>query len=55
MAKVAEQLAEKKISHVDGGTVLVDFPKLLSAKEGKRLGKTVVLYEFWLPVGSLLV
>jgi arginyl-tRNA synthetase len=42
MAKTAAILEEKKISHLDQGSVLIDFTQLVPGKEGKRLGKTVL-------------
>lgn len=46
MDKVAQQMTEKGITRVDDGAVLVDFTELVPGKEGKRLGKTVIRYEF---------
>lgn len=45
MAKVAKVMEDRKISHEDQGSVLIDFAALVSGKEGKRLGKTVLRYE----------
>ena len=44
MAKTATLMEEKKISKEDKGSLLVDFEELVSGKEGKRLGKTVIRY-----------
>ncbi|GAO14739.1 hypothetical protein UVI_02028490 [Ustilaginoidea virens] len=42
MAKIADEMQQKKISREDQGAVLVDFTQLLPGKEGKRLGTTVL-------------
>lgn len=42
MAKTAEIMETRKLSHVDQGSVLIDFTTAVPGKEGKRLGKTVL-------------
>lgn len=42
MAETAKIMEDRKISHVDEGSVLIDFTQLVPGKEGKRLGKTVL-------------
>ena len=42
MAETARVMEDKKISHVDQGSVLIDFTQLVPGKEGKRLGKAVL-------------
>jgi arginyl-tRNA synthetase len=42
MARSAQIMEERGISHEDQGSILVDFTKQVPGKEGKRLGKTVL-------------
>lgn len=42
MAKNAQQLADRGVSHEENGAVLIDFTKLVPGKEGKRLEKTIL-------------
>lgn len=42
MAKSANIMEERKISHRDQGSVLIDFTQQVPGKDGKKLGKAVL-------------
>ncbi len=46
MAKVAKIMEDRKICQEDQGSVFIDFTQQVPGKEGKRLGKTILRYDF---------